>query len=254
MDISLSGKVAIVTGGSRGIGKAAALSFAQSGAKVMITSRKQDGLDAAVAEITAAVPGAELATFAGNAGDQETITSCVAATVDRFGSLDIIVNNAATNPHYGQTTTVDPAMFDKTVDVNLKGPLLWTRAAQDAFAARPNPESPGVVINIASVGGLRVGEGLGVYNLTKAALIHMTKQLALELGPTRVVGVAPGLVETDFSQVLVDNFGDELAARLPLRRLGTPTDIANLITFLASDQASWITAETYVIDGGAGVV
>jgi NAD(P)-dependent dehydrogenase (short-subunit alcohol dehydrogenase family) len=111
-----------------------------------------------------------------------------------------------------------------------------------------------VVINIASVGGLRAEAGLGVYNLTKAALIHLTRQLAAELGRTRVVGIAPGLVQTDFAAVLVDTFGDKLAASLPTQRLGEPDDIANLAVFLASQQASWITGETYVIDGGAGVV
>jgi NAD(P)-dependent dehydrogenase (short-subunit alcohol dehydrogenase family) len=114
-------------------------------------------------------------------------------------------------------------------------------------------EHPGVMINIASVGGLRAEIGLGVYNVTKAAIIHMTKQLASELGPSRVVGIAPGLVQTDFAKVLVDNFGEKLANRLPTKRLGVPEDIANLATFLASDRASWITGETFVIDGGAGV-
>jgi NAD(P)-dependent dehydrogenase (short-subunit alcohol dehydrogenase family) len=114
-------------------------------------------------------------------------------------------------------------------------------------------DTPGVIVNIASVGGLRAEGGLGVYNLTKAALIHMTRQLAGELGPTRVVGIAPGLVQTDFAAFLVDNFGEKLAAQLPLQRLGDPQDIANLAVFLASDAASWITGETYVIDGGAGV-
>ena len=114
-------------------------------------------------------------------------------------------------------------------------------------------DRPGVIVNIASVGGLRAEGGLGVYNLTKAGLIHLTRQLGNELGPTRVVGVAPGLVQTDFAKVLVDNFGDRLAAQMPLKRLGVPQDIANLVTFLASDAASWITGETFVIDGGAGV-
>ena len=111
----------------------------------------------------------------------------------------------------------------------------------------------GRIVNIASVGGLRSEAGLGVYNLTKAALIHLTRQLANELGPTRVVGIAPGLVQTDFAAFLVENFGDRLANQLPLQRLGEPQDIANLATFLASDAASWITGDTYVIDGGAGV-
>jgi NAD(P)-dependent dehydrogenase (short-subunit alcohol dehydrogenase family) len=133
--------------------------------------------------------------------------------------------------------------------VNLRGPVFWTQAAWEAAFK----ERPGVIVNVASVGGLRAEGGLGVYNVTKAALIHLTRQLASELGPTRVVGIAPGLVKTDFSALLVENFGDRLAARLPLKRLGEPEDIANLVTFLVSPAASWITGETYVIDGGAGV-
>ncbi len=173
----------------------------------------------------------------------------MAAAIERFGRLDILVNNAATNPYYGPTLEVDPARYDKTFQVNLRGPLFWCRAAhQQAFA-----REPGVIINIASVGGMRTEAALGVYNLTKAALIHLTRQLAGEIGPTRVVGIAPGLVQTDFAAVLVENYGDALAARLPLKRLGEPVDIANLATFLASDLASWITGDTYVIDGGAGV-
>jgi NAD(P)-dependent dehydrogenase (short-subunit alcohol dehydrogenase family) len=159
------------------------------------------------------------------------------------------VNNAATNPYYGPTLEVDEARFDKTFQVNLRGPLFWSQAAhRRAFAERP-----GVIVNIASVGGLRAEPGLGVYNLTKATMIHLTRQLASELGPTRVVGIAPGLVKTDFASYLVENFGERLAASLPLRRLGEPQDIANLAVFLASDLASWMTGETYVIDGGAGV-
>ena len=114
-------------------------------------------------------------------------------------------------------------------------------------------DNPGVIINVASVGGMRAEFGLGVYNVTKAALIHLTRQLASEIGPTRVVGIAPGLVQTDFASVLVENFGERLAASMPTKRLGTPEDIANLALFLASDEASWITGEIYVIDGGAGV-
>jgi NAD(P)-dependent dehydrogenase (short-subunit alcohol dehydrogenase family) len=148
----------------------------------------------------------------------------------------------------GKTLGVDASRFDKTFQVNIRGPLFWCQAVWEAWMK----EHPGVIINIASVGGLRAESGLGVYNLTKAAIIHMTKQLASELGPTRVVGVAPGLVQTDFAKVLVENVGDQLAARLPMGRIGRPEDIANLATFLASDRASWITGETYVIDGGGG--
>lgn len=244
MEIRLDGKVALVTGASRGIGKAIAATLVESGAKVMLTSRKLDQLEATAAEI-----GGDTAVFAGNAGDVATAQACVAATIERFGGLDILVNNAATNPYFGATLGVDEARYDKTFQVNLRGPLFWAAAAHEqAFAAKP-----GVLLNIASVGGLRAEGGLGVYNLTKAAMIHMTRQLASEIGPTRVVGIAPGLVQTDFAAFLVDNFGDRLASQLPLQRLGDPQDIANLATFLVSDAASWITGETYVIDGGAGV-
>lgn len=245
MEVSLEGKVALVTGASRGIGKAMAATLASSGAKVMINSRKQESLEAARAEMDG-----EVEIFAANAGDEDAGERGVLATIERFGQLDILINNAATNPYYGRTLDVDDARYQKTFQVNLDAPLRWTQAAwKHAFADRP-----GTIINIASVGGLRTeGVGLGVYNVTKAALIHLTKQLAHELGPTRVVGIAPGLVETDFAQVLVDNFGDSLAAQMPVKRLGQPQDIANLATFLASDLAAWITGETYVIDGGAGV-
>ena len=244
MDLRLDGKVALVTGASRGIGKAIAASYVAAGAKVMLTSRKLDALTGAAAEM-----GGDTEVFAANAGDVPAARACVSATIERFGALDILVNNAATNPYYGRTLGVDEGRFDKTFQVNLRGPLFWCQAAWD----QAMKATPGVMINIASVGGLRAEGGLGVYNLTKAAMIHMTRQLASELGPSRVVGIAPGLVQTDFAQHLVENYGDQLAATLPLRRLGEPQDIANLALFLASDAASWITGETYVIDGGAGV-
>jgi NAD(P)-dependent dehydrogenase (short-subunit alcohol dehydrogenase family) len=244
MEISLDGKVALVTGASRGIGKAIAASMAAAGAKVMLNSRKQDALEAAAAEMTGDVD-----VFAANAGDDDAGQRAVLATIERFGGLDILVNNAATNPYYGPMMDVDKGRYDKTFQVNLDAPIFWTQAAYEHALK----DKPGVVINIASVGGLRAEGGLGVYNLTKAAVIHLTRQLASEIGPNRVVGIAPGLVQTDFAAYLVDNFGDSLAARLPLERLGDPQDIANLAVFLASDMASWMTGETYVIDGGAGV-
>ena len=245
MEISLDGKVALVTGASRGIGKAIAATMASSGAAVMLNSRKQDQLEAAATEMTGDVD-----VFAANAGDDGAGERAVLATIERFGQLDILVNNAATNPYYGPTMDVDEPRYDKTMQVNLKAPVMWCQAAwRHAFSERP-----GTILNVASVGGLRAAEnGLGVYNVTKAAIIHLTRQLAAELGPTRVVGIAPGLVKTDFAAFLVDNFGDELAARLPTGRLGEPQDIANLATFLVSDAAAWITGDTYVIDGGAGV-
>jgi NAD(P)-dependent dehydrogenase (short-subunit alcohol dehydrogenase family) len=244
MELRLDGKVALVTGASRGIGKAIAAEYAASGARVMLSSRKQEALEEAAATMEG-----EVAVHAAHAGDLDAADACVAATIERFGGLDILVNNAATNPYYGPTLGVDPARYDKTFEVNLRGPLFWCRSAWE----RAFKEKPGVIVNIASVGGLRAEGFLGIYNLTKAALIHLTRQLAGELGPTRVVGIAPGLVKTDFAQVLVDNFGESLAKSLPLRRLGEPEDIAALATFLASDAASWITGDTYVIDGGATV-
>ncbi len=248
MKISMEGKVALVTGASRGIGKAIAAGLAEAGASVMLSSRKIDALEAAADEIRSGGAAGELAVYAAHAGRVEEAEACVAATVERFGRLDVLVNNAATNPYYGATLGIEPSAFDKTVEVNLRGPLFWSKYAHAAFA-----EQGGVIVNIASVGGLRAEFGLGTYNLTKAALIHFTRQLAGELGPTRVVGIAPGLVQTDFAAVLVDNFGEKLAAALPTGRLGEPEDIANLAVFLASDAASWITGETFVIDGGAGV-
>jgi len=244
MDISLQGKTALVTGGSRGIGKAIAATFVRCGANVMIVSRKEDSLRAAVEDI-----GGNCAYLAANTGDVESAETIVSATLEKFGSLDIFVNNAATNPYAGPMMEVDQSRYDKTFQVNLRGPVFWTQAVWNQWMK----DHPGVIVNIASIGGLRTESSLGVYNLTKAAMIHMTRQLAGELGATRVVGVAPGLIVTDFAQMLVDNFGDTLAKRLPTKRLGQPQDIANLVAFLASDLASWITGETYVIDGGAGV-
>ncbi|KRO48013.1 MAG: SDR family oxidoreductase [Ilumatobacteraceae bacterium] len=244
MEISLRGKTAIVTGASRGIGKAIAKSFVDAGAQVMLTSRKLDALQAAAKEMDG-----ETDVFAANAGEIDQAKACIDATMERFGKIDILVNNAATNPYYGETLGVDSARFDKTFQVNLKGPLFWSQAVWNASMQN----KPGVILNIASVGGLRAEQGLGVYNLTKAAVIHLTSQLACELGKTRVVGIAPGLVKTLFASVLIENVGDKLASALPTKRLGEPQDIANLALFLCSDLASWITGETYVIDGGAGV-
>ena len=244
MDISLQGKTALVTGGSRGIGKAIAATFVRCGANVMIVSRKEDSLRATAEEI-----GGNIAYIAANTGDVESAESVVQQTLAKFGAIDIFVNNAATNPYAGPMMDVDQSRYDKTFQVNLRGPVFWTQSVWKHWMK----DHPGVIVNIASIGGLRTEASLGVYNLTKAAIIHMTRQLAGELGATRVVGIAPGLIVTDFAQMLVDNFGETLAKRLPTKRLGQPQDIANLVAFLASDLASWITGETYVIDGGAGV-
>ena len=171
----------------------------------------------------------------------------MAATVERFGSLDILVNNAATNPYFGPIIDIDQGRADKTVQVNQSGYLEWTQAAWRAGMA----EHGGTVLNIASVGGLTVEGGIGWYNVTKAAVIHLTSQLAGELGPqVRVNAIAPGLVKTELARALWEP-GEEPSPAPAPRRLGEPEDIANAALFLCSDAASWITGHTLVVDGGA---
>jgi len=243
MELKLNGRTAIVTGGSRGIGKGIARAYVEAGANVMITSRKRETLERTAAEI-----GGSVAWVAGNAGDPQDAEACMRATLDRFGSVDILVNNAATNPYAGPLIDVDLPRFDKTMQVNVRGPLVWTQCAWRQWMK----EHGGVVINIASVGGLATGAALGVYNVTKAAVIHMTKQLAAELGPqVRVNAIAPGLIRTDFSTVLWQGGrGEQVAQAYPLKRLGEPEDIAGAALYLAADTGSWITGETLVLDGG----
>jgi NAD(P)-dependent dehydrogenase (short-subunit alcohol dehydrogenase family) len=243
MQISLEGKVALVTGASRGIGKAIAGAFAGSGASVMLSSRKQDALEATAEEI-----GGDTAVFAANAGEPDQIVACVAATVERFGRVDILVNNAATNPYMGRAIDIDLPRFDKTWQVNYRGPVVWAQEAWRASMA----DHGGNILNIASVGGLSVETSIGHYNVTKAALIHLTRTLAVDLAPgVRVNAIAPGLVKTAFARALWEPAEETIARRMPLRRLGEPDDIAGAALFLVSDLASWITGQTLVVDGGA---
>jgi NAD(P)-dependent dehydrogenase (short-subunit alcohol dehydrogenase family) len=246
MEISLEGKVALVTGASRGIGKAVAATLAAAGADVMLSSRKIDALEATAAEI--GTGGGKLEVFAANAGEPDQIRACVDATVERLGAVDILVNNAATNPYMGRPVDIDLPRFDKTWQVNYRGPVVWVQEAWRASMA----DRGGNVINMASIGGLSVETSIGHYNVTKAALIHLTRTFAADLAPTvRVNGIAPGLVKTDFARALWQPAEEAIASHTPLRRLGEPQDIANAALFLASDLSSWVTGQTIVVDGGA---
>lgn len=249
MDLRLDGKTALVTGGSRGIGLAIGRRLAEAGAAVMLSSRRSEALEEAATSL-AGLDG-PVSWQAAHVAEPEQAAACVAATVERFGGLDILVNNAATNPHFGPMIDIDLERARKTVEVNQLGTLLWSQLAYRATMA----EGGGVIINLSSVGGLGPEPGIGWYNATKAAIIHLTRQLAYELAPgVRVNALAPGLVKTRFARALWEGNEAALERRLPLRRLGEPDDIATAALFLASDAASWMTGQVMVIDGGATVL
>ena len=190
---------------------------------------------------------AEVDVYAANAGDPEAAAACVAATIGRFGGLDILVNNAATNPYMGRMIDIDLPRLDKTYDVNLRGAFVW---AQEAWRQAMS-ERGGNIINISSIGGLSVETSIGHYNVTKAALIHLTRSLAKELAPTvRVNAICPGLVKTDMARALWEANEDAVSHLVPLQRLGEPEDIANAALYLASELSSWVTGTTIVVDGG----
>ncbi len=242
MELRLDGKVAVVTGASRGIGKGIAKAYADAGASVMLVSRKPEGLEAAAADI-----GGDVAIFPANVGRPEDAAACMQATLDRWGSVDVLVNNAATNPYAGPTIDCDLSRWDKTHEVNLRGPFAWTQAAWQASMKA----NGGCVINIASAGGYVTSSQLGVYGIFKAAMIHMTKQLASELGPkVRVNCIAPGLIKTDFAKILWEGErGQKVAEVYPLKRLGEPEDIGEAALFLTAG-ATWMTGHTLLLDGG----
>lgn len=248
MEQRLDGKVALVTGGSRGIGKQIATTFAAAGATVMIAARKAEALEAAAAEIDEASGTSGCQWMVTNTGHPDAAEAVVRETIERLGSVDILVNNAATNPYAGPMIDVDLGRWDKTIAVNLTGPLLLIQAAWNQWMK----ENGGVVINISSVGGLMTSQALGVYDLTKSGLIHMTQQLGAELGPqVRVNAICPGLIKTDFARLLWEGErGEQVAQSYPLKRLGEVEDIANAALFLASDAGSWMTGQHIVLDGG----
>jgi NAD(P)-dependent dehydrogenase (short-subunit alcohol dehydrogenase family) len=247
--IHVNGKVALVTGGSRGIGESIAKALGQSGAKVAIASRKLDGVAAAAERLRAA--GVEVEAFACHTGKPEQIHALVRDVVARFGKLDVLVNNAATNPHFGPMLTADDAIFDKTFEVNAKGYFNMAKAVALHLVDRG---APGAIINIASIMALGAAPLQGVYGMTKAAVVSLTQTLAVELAPSgiRVNAIAPGLVDTRFAAAIVANADliEMEKQRTPQRRYAQPDEIAGAALYLASDAASFLTGQTLVIDGG----
>jgi 3-oxoacyl-[acyl-carrier protein] reductase len=238
------GRVALVTGASRGIGLGIARRIVAEGGRVTITARGEEALEKAAAELG---EDAVLA-VAGKADDPAHRAEAVARTVERFGRLDVLVNNTGINPVAGPVTSADLAAVQKTFAVNVAATIAWVEQARQAGLG----EHPGAaVVNVASVAGLRPSPPIGVYGASKAALIHLTGQLAVELAPRiRVNGVAPAVVKTAFASLLYEGREEQVAAGYPLGRLGVPDDVASAVAFLASDDAAWITGQTLVVDGG----
>jgi NAD(P)-dependent dehydrogenase (short-subunit alcohol dehydrogenase family) len=251
-DFSLSDRVAIVTGASRGLGTAIAEGLAEHGARVVLSSRKQEDLDREAERLNARFSDGAVA-VAAHAGREADLQRLVETVMERFGRIDILVNNAGTNPYFGPLIDADLAVWDKTFEVNLRGYFILTQ-----LVYRASMESNGgVVLNIASVGGLVPAFGLGVYDLTKAGVIMLTRQLARELGgKVRVNCIAPGLFKTRFAEALWGNetILNRVLASNPMGRLGDPSEIAGAAVFLASDAASYVNGEVLVVDGGASEI
>lgn len=238
-----TGKVAIVTGASRGIGLGVAQRLVDDGAKVVITARKTEALEAAVEQL-----GPDNAAFvAGAADDVDHQDATIATAIERFGGLDFLVNNTGINPTYGRMIEMDLGAARKIMDVNVLSAVSW---AQKAYAASL-AERGGAIVNIASIAGLKPAPMIGMYGASKSAVIHVTQELALELAPAiRVNAVAPAVVKTKFAGALYEGREDEVAAAYPMKRLGNPEDIASVVAFLLSEDAAWVTGQCLTIDGG----
>jgi NAD(P)-dependent dehydrogenase (short-subunit alcohol dehydrogenase family) len=240
----LSGTAAIVTGASRGIGFAIARGLASSGCSVCVTARNPEGLIDAVNELS---QYGEVLGVAGKADSQEHQAEAVDKTMARFGRIDFLVNNAGTNPQVGPLVEATLGAVEKVIAVNLVAPLSWTQRVWNAWMS----DNGGAILNISSTGGLQTAQTIGAYNISKAGLIHLTAQLALELGPkVRVNALAPGLVKTQFAKALYEENESEIAGLFPLKRLGVPEDISGAAVFLLGPDSSWITGSTLVVDGG----
>lgn len=245
---NLKGKVAIITGASKGIGEAIARFYARGGAHVVINSRKQEALDEVVRSVQEF--GGSITAIAGNVGKAEDRADLVQRAVSDFGGIDILVNNAVTNPYYGPIIGCDETVYDKTMDINVKAPFELSKLVYPYMKERGG----GSIINISSVEGLSPHDGMGIYSVSKAALNMLTKSCAQEWGADgiRVNSICPGLIQTKFSQALWSNekWTQSFINQLPIQRIGTPEDIASLAFFLASNSSSYVTGAVYTADGG----
>ena len=245
MESGVEEKTAIITGASRGIGLAIAHRLVDEGAKVVLSSRSEENL--AVAVDTFGANRHRVAAIVAHVGRAADADRLVRETIEKFGSADILVNNAGTNPYFGPLVDIDDVRMQKTYEINQASIVTHTRAVWHQWMA----EHGGVILNIASIGGLGPEPGIGWYNVTKAAVIHLTKQFAWELAPSvRVNAIAPGLVKTEIARGLWEEHGEAIAASIPLRRLGDTDDIATIALTLVSDLSSWMTGQTIVVDGG----
>ena len=244
----LEGKVALVTGASKGIGEAMARGLAEFGARVVVSSRKQEAVDT-VAEAFKA-DGLEATGIAANMSNIEDIHALVDKTQKAFGGIDIIINNAAVNPVFGSIQDTDERAFDKIIDVNLKGPFELCKKAYPILKQR----GAGSIIHISSIGGLKPEAGIGIYSVSKAAINNLTQAMAQDWGVDniRVNAICPGLIKTKFSEALWNDekILDRFIKHIPLNRAGVPDDIAGLAVFLASDAAAYCTGGLYLVDGG----
>jgi NAD(P)-dependent dehydrogenase (short-subunit alcohol dehydrogenase family) len=249
---SLKGKVAVITGASKGIGEAIAVYFANAGADVVISSRKQADLDVLALAIADKYKVNVLA-VAAHTGDNAQLKNLVEKTVEKFGGIDILVNNAATNPVFGPCLDVDNEAFDKIMAINVRSPFDLSKMVHPIMKAR----GAGSIINISSIAGTTPDPGLGIYSISKAALNMLTKVNAKEWGQDgiRVNAVSPGLIKTKFSQALWENpkMLDHFTKNLPIARMGTTDEIASLVLYLASDAAKYTTGVNFTVDGGTTI-
>jgi NAD(P)-dependent dehydrogenase (short-subunit alcohol dehydrogenase family) len=249
VDFGLYDKVAIVTGASKGIGRACAIALAGAGARVVVSSRKLEAVALVADEIDPS--GERVMAIQAHTGYSEQIEALVQHTVDRWDRVDVVVNNAATNPHFGPILTADEGQIDKILDVNVKGYFRLCKAVWPHMRR----VGGGKIINVASTAGLRPGKDMGIYSVSKSAVIMLTQAMALELGPDniQVNAIAPGTVRTKFSQALWqdEDLHRRTVAATPLGRIGEPEDVVGAVLYLASAASDWVTGTVMLVDGGA---